>query len=87
MQPVTLGLDHVAQAEDDESDEVPARGDLVDHFSFGLCDVIKAEGDRLHLRDVKGPGRIREVVSSALKVMPATTRPDGKRVFRLQRKG
>ena len=74
------------EAASDESEENPNRGDLVDHFSFGLCEVIKADGDRVHLRDVKGPGRIREVVTSALKVMPPTTRSDGKRVFRLQRK-
>lgn len=75
------------EAETSESDETPVRGDLVDHFSFGLSEVIKAEGDRLHLRDLKGAGRVREVVASALRVMPPTRRADGKRVFRLQRKG
>jgi hypothetical protein len=80
----------VAAASDDaeveEEDLLPERGDLVDHFAFGLCDVIKANGDRLQIRDVKGSGRIREVVLSALKVMPP--RPQGnKRCFRLQRRG
>lgn len=73
------------EADDDEADSLPERGDMVDHFSFGLCDVVKADGDRLHLRDIKGPGRVREVVVSALKVMPPT-RQNGKRCFRLQRK-
>lgn len=72
-------------ASTEEADEFPERGDLVDHFSFGLCEVIRAEADRLHLRDIKGPGRIREVVASALKVM-APTRVNNKRCFRLLRK-
>lgn len=71
-------------AEDEESDELPQRGDLVDHFAFGLCEVLKANGDRLLIRDVKGPGRNREIAVSALRVMPPRTQ-NGKRCFRLQR--
>jgi hypothetical protein len=73
-------------AEEEEGDLLPERGDLVDHFAFGLCEVVKANGDRLHLRDVRGAGRIREVVVSALRVMPPH-RVNDKRCFRLQRRG
>jgi len=73
-------------AEEEEGDSLPERGDLVDHFAFGLCDVIKADGDRLQIRDVKGSGRILEVVLSALKVMPPR-KQGNKRCFRLQRRG
>jgi len=63
----------------------PEGGDRVDHFAFGLCDVLTADGDRLRIRDVQGPGRIREVSLSMLKVMSPID-SDGKRVFRLVRK-
>lgn len=70
---------------DDDGEPIPTQGDLVDHFSFGLCEVLMSDGDRLRVRDVKGPGRIREVALAALKVMPPT-RQNGKRTFRLLRR-
>lgn len=63
----------------------PARGDRVIHFAFGLCDVISARGDRLHLRDLSGPGRVREIAVDKLDIQ-APYEKDGKRVFRLAKK-
>jgi hypothetical protein len=73
-------------AEEEEGGLLPARGDLVDHFSFGLCEVLRVTGDRIQIRDVRGSGRIRDVVLSALMVMPPR-RVNEKRCFRLQRRG
>jgi hypothetical protein len=73
-------------AEEEEGGLLPARGDLVDHFSFGLCEVLRVTGDRIQIRDVRGSGRIRDVVLSALTVMPPR-RVNEKRCFRLQRRG
>jgi hypothetical protein len=76
-----------ARAETDGEDErAPEAGDLVDHFSFGLCTVVSAEGDRLRIRDAAaGAGRIREVSIDMLRVMPPTEQ-DGKLVYRLLRR-
>jgi hypothetical protein len=68
-----------------DGERFPKQGDLIDHFSFGLCEVLKSDGDRLHIRDTKGPGRIREVAIAMLKVMPPTAQ-NGKRLFRLLRR-
>jgi predicted DNA-binding protein with PD1-like motif len=46
---------------------VPEAGDVVDHFAFGPCDVVKSDGDRLHLR-VHKDGRIREIAVEMLRV-------------------
>lgn len=63
----------------------PEAGDLVQHFAFGLCAVLMASDDRLKIRDLNGPGRLREIRAEVLKVYPPTER-DGKRLFRLERK-
>jgi hypothetical protein len=47
----------------------PDAGDVVEHFAFGRCDVIKSDGDRLHLRLSKD-GRIKEIALEMLKVTP-----------------
>jgi hypothetical protein len=64
---------------------VPRNGDRVLHFAFGLCDVISVRGSRLHIRDLSGPGRIREIAIDNLEIQ-APYEKDGKRVFRLSRK-
>ena len=76
------------RVEEDEEPDVlePERGDLVQHFAFGLCEVLIADGDRFTIRDVSGPGRIREIRIGMLIVHPPTER-DGKRVFKLSRRG
>jgi hypothetical protein len=72
--------------EDDEDEEaIPTPGDLVDHFSFGLCEVLTSDGERLRIRDLRGPGRIREISLNMLTVSAPTT-SNNKRLFRLLRK-
>ena len=72
---------------DDEPDQVfPEAGDVVQHFAFGSCEVLRSDGDRLHLK-VGKDGRIREIALEMLKVTlldaDATTKP---RHFRLDRR-
>jgi hypothetical protein len=77
-----------AEAARDRSEEPeyrPGSGDLVHHFAFGLCDVLKVSGNTLTIRDVKGPARIREIRIDLLKVQAPEER-DGKRVYRLIRR-
>jgi hypothetical protein len=73
-------------AEAREEEPVPEAGDLVDHFAFGKCEVLTSDGDRLRIRDLDGPKRIREVSLAMLRVTEPTE-SDGKRLFRLVRKG
>jgi len=75
-----------AVEEEDEEPKRPQRGDLVRHFAFGLCEVLQDTGDRLKLRDTHGPGRIREIAVDMLEISPPTEQ-NGKRVFKLSRKG
>ncbi len=71
----------------EEAEELsPEAGDLVDHFAFGLCEVVTSDGDRLKIRDAKQPGRIREVSMTMLNVLQPTE-SEGKRLFRLARRG
>ena len=71
----------------EEVDELsPEAGDLVDHFAFGLCEVVTSDGDRLKIRDAKVPGRVREVSMTMLNVLQPTE-SEGKRLFRLARRG
>jgi hypothetical protein len=73
-------------AEEEVEPARPERGDLVRHFAFGLCEVLQDTGDRLKLRDVQGGGRIREIAVDMLEISPPTEQ-NGKRVFKLSRKG
>lgn len=75
-----------AVEDEDEEPKRPQRGDLVRHFAFGLCEVLQDTGDRLKLRDTHGPGRIREIAVDMLEISPPTEQ-NGKRVFKLSRKG
>ena len=63
----------------------PDVGDVVDHFAFGRGDVIKSDGDRLHLK-VHKDGRIREIALQMLKVARLADTDDGKRHFKLDRR-
>lgn len=56
------------QTQDDEQ-PYPDAGDVVEHFAFGRCEVVKSDGDRLHLRLGKD-GRIKEIALEMLKVTP-----------------
>ena len=73
-------------AEDEPEPARPERGDLVRHFAFGLCEVLQDTGDRLKLRDLNGPGRIREIAVDMLEIS-LHGEQNGKRVFKLNRKG
>jgi hypothetical protein len=67
---------------------VPEAGDTVDHFALGRGEVLKSDGDRLHVRMEKD-GRIREIALERLVVAPfegALERPPGSRQFKLQRR-
>jgi predicted DNA-binding protein with PD1-like motif len=69
----------------DVTEEVyPEAGDLVDHFAFGRCEVVKSDGDRLHVK-IPRDGRIKEIALEMLRVSP---RPDeeGKKVYKLDRR-
>ncbi len=63
----------------------PEPGDLIDHFAFGLCEVLTATGDRLQIRDLSRGGRAREIRTDVL-VLHAPIEQQGKRVFRLSRR-
>jgi hypothetical protein len=63
---------------------VPEAGDVVEHFAFGSCEVVKSDGDRLHLRIPKD-GRIREIALEMLRVTPLDAEGTGRR-FKLERR-
>lgn len=75
-----------ARAAEPPPEEVPApeRGDRVQHFAFGLCDVLMSDGESLRIRNVAGTGRIREIRLEKLIVLAPSIR-DGRRVFKLVR--
>jgi hypothetical protein len=75
----------LSDEEDAAGSESPERGDLVQHFAFGLCEVLSAAGERLVLRDAGGTGRIREIAIDRLAVT-GPVEHDGKRLFRLERR-
>jgi predicted DNA-binding protein with PD1-like motif len=63
----------------------PEPGDQVDHFAFGRADVLKSDGDRLHLK-VHKDGRIREIALQMLRVTRMPDADDGRHNFRLERR-
>jgi predicted DNA-binding protein with PD1-like motif len=65
---------------------VPEAGDVVDHFAFGRCDVVRSEGDRLHLK-LPRDGRIKEIALEMLRVTRLDTgNENGPRQFKLERR-
>jgi len=69
----------------DEDAPFPEAGDVVEHFAFGRCEVLKSDGDRLHLR-VGKDGRIREIALEMLKVSPLESNESNRKRFKLDRK-
>jgi len=70
----------------EEEQVYPDAGDVVEHFAFGRCEVVKSDGDRLHLRLGKD-GRIKEIALEMLKVMPLPpVEGSAGRHFKLDRK-
>jgi hypothetical protein len=76
-----VGVSEAAPDDDDEP-ALPERGDLVEHFAFGVCEVLSVTGDRLVLRDLGRAGRIREIASERLSIT-GPSEHQGKRLFRL----
>ena len=70
--------------DDDEADEAPRYGDRVDHFVFGLCDVMVVREERMKIRAAEG-GKLREIHLRAVRVLKPTVE-DGRRVFKLARR-
>jgi predicted DNA-binding protein with PD1-like motif len=72
---------------DETEDHVyPDAGDIVEHFAFGRCEVVKSDGDRLHVR-VGKDGRVKEIALEMLKVTPlAPVEGASGKHFRLDRK-
>ena len=70
----------------EEVDELSPEAAIGDHFAFGLCEVVTSDGERLKIRDAKVPGRVREVSMTMLNVLQPTE-SEGKRLFRLARRG
>ena len=62
----------------------PVAGDYVEHFAFGTCEVLRSDGDRLHLK-VGKDGRIREIALEMLRVTLLTSDGETQR-YRLDRK-
>ena len=71
---------------EEEEQICPDAGDVVEHFAFGRCEVVKSDGDRLHLRLGKD-GRVKEIALEMLRVTPLAP-ADGTagRHFKLDRK-
>lgn len=59
----------------------PEPGDLIDHFAFGRCAVLRSDGDELLVQH-PGSGRTRTIRLSALHANEPVDE-DGKRLFRL----
>ena len=59
----------------------PEPGDLLDHFTFGRCVVLRSDGDEMLVQNPNS-GRTRTIRISALHA-EEPTEEDGKRLFRL----
>jgi predicted DNA-binding protein with PD1-like motif len=64
---------------------VPEQGDVVEHFAFGRCEVVRSDGERLHLK-VQKDGRVREIALEMLRVTVLGDPEDGHRRFKLERR-
>ncbi len=62
----------------------PEPGDSVEHFAFGTCEVLKSDGDRLHLR--QKDGRVKEIALAMLRVEALGDHGTSNRKYKLERK-
>jgi len=69
----------------EEDGPVPEPGDSVEHFAFGRADVVKSDGDRLHVK-IHKDGRIKEIALEMLRVSRLEDGEGGKRRFKLERR-
>jgi predicted DNA-binding protein with PD1-like motif len=67
-----------------EEGPLPEPGDSVEHFAFGRADVVKSDGDRLHVK-IHKDGRIKEIALEMLRVSRLEDE-GGKRRFKLERR-
>ncbi len=74
----------VRPVREDDGAVLPEAGDVVEHFAFGRSEVLKSDGERLHIK-VGKDGRIREIALEMLKVSPLESNGPHRR-FRLDRK-
>jgi hypothetical protein len=74
----------VVKPPDDEADETPRGGDFVDHFVFGVCEVMTVRDERMKIREVKG-GKLREISVGAMKVLKPIEE-NGHKLFKLVRR-
>jgi hypothetical protein len=68
----------------DDDEAFVEQGAVVEHFSFGEGDVLKSDGERVHVR-FERDGRIREFSLAVLTVTPAGTRR-GKPYFKVTKR-
>jgi predicted DNA-binding protein with PD1-like motif len=68
-----------------EEGPFPEPGDAVEHFAFGPADVVKSDGDRLHVK-IHKDGRIKEIALEMLRVSRLPDSESGKRRFKLERR-
>jgi len=73
-----------ARGESGDDEPLVEQGAVVEHFSFGEGDVLKSDGERVHVR-FERDGRIREFSLSVLKVTAAGTRR-GKPYFKVTKR-
>ena len=70
----------------DDNTTYPEQGDAVEHFASGRCEVVKSDGDRLHIRLGKD-GRIKEISTDMLKITELEPEPGSTtKRFKLDRK-
>jgi predicted DNA-binding protein with PD1-like motif len=69
----------------DQEGPFPEPGDSVEHFAFGRADVVKSDGDRLHVK-IHKDGRIKEIALEMLRVSRLDDGEGGKRRFKLERR-
>ena len=74
-----------APVAEEEDAPFPEAGDVVEHFAFGRCEVLKSDGDRLRLR-VGKDGRVREIALEMLRVSPLESNEESRKRFKLDRK-
>jgi hypothetical protein len=82
--PMPVPPPKIRKPDTDVDQAFPEAGDIVEHFAFGKCEVIKSDGDRLHVKLARD-GRIREIALEMLKVVPIDP-AEGHNRFRLDRR-
>lgn len=80
----TMQPARIAHAPAGDDDPIVEQGAVLDHFTFGEGDVLKSDGERVHVR-FERDGRIREFSLTVLKVTAAGSRR-GKPYFKVTKR-